>query len=244
MSVTFIKENFTAIATIDRPEAMNAINFEVMDRLESILSDIEHDDELRLFILTGKDNRFISGGDLKEFHSIDDAEGARKMSSRMLAILERIEQLKCWTLAAVNGHTYGGGWETMLSFDFRIAAASARFGFTQGKFYLPPGWGGLTRLSDIVGKNVADYWLASQKVIDSERALQTGLIQDVFPDDEYEEKLKSLIKKLTLNDRTFIEYLKKNQHPNISDELEPFTQFWESSEHISRVAEFLNRKKL
>lgn len=242
MPVTFIKENFTAIATIDRPEAMNAINFEVMDRLESILSDVERDNELRLFILTGKDNRFISGGDLKEFHSIDDAEGARKMSSRMLTILERIEKLKCWTLAAVNGHAYGGGWETMLSFDFRIAASSARFGFTQGKFYLPPGWGGLTRLSEVVGKNVADYWLASQKVIDSERALQTGLIQDVFPDDEYEEKLNSLIKKLTLNDRTFIEYIKKNQHRNITDELEPFTQFWESSEHISRVAKFLNRK--
>jgi enoyl-CoA hydratase/carnithine racemase len=243
MPVSLVKEKFTATATIDRPEAMNAINFEVMDRLESILDEVEQDDELRLFILTGKDNRFISGGDLKEFHSIDDAEGARKMSSRMLTILERIEQLKCWTLAAVNGHAYGGGWETMLSFDFRIAKASARFGFTQGMFYLPPGWGGLTRLSEIVGKSTADYWLASQKVINSEEALRTGLIQDIFTDDEYDEKLSVLARKLTLNDRTFIEYLKKNQHRNITDELEPFTQFWESEEHLSRVTDFLKRKQ-
>jgi enoyl-CoA hydratase/carnithine racemase len=243
MPVSLVKEKFTATATIDRPEAMNAINFEVMDRLESILDEVEQDDELRLFILTGKDNRFISGGDLKEFHSIDDAEGARKMSSRMLTILERIEQLKCWTLAAVNGHAYGGGWETMLSFDFRIAKASARFGFTQGMFYLPPGWGGLTRLSEIVGKSTADYWLATQKVINSEEALRTGLIQDIFTDDEYDEKLSVLARKLTLNDRTFIEYLKKNQHRNITDELEPFTQFWESEEHLSRVTDFLKRKQ-
>lgn len=243
MPVTFVKDKYTATATIDRPEAMNAINFEVMDRLESILSDMETDKELRLFILTGKENRFISGGDLKEFHTIEDADGAREMSSRMLAILERIEHLRCWTLAAVNGHAYGGGWETMLSFDFRIAISSARFGFTQGKFYLPPGWGGLTRLSKVVGKSVADYWLASQKVIDAERALQTGLVQDVFHHNEYEEKLNGLINRLTLNDRAFIEYLKKKQHRNITGELEPFTQFWESSEHISRVTEFLNRKQ-
>jgi len=243
MPVTLLKENFTATATIDRPEAMNAINFEVMDRLESILDDVEQDDELRLFILTGKDNRFISGGDLKEFHSIDDAEGARKMSSRMLKILERFEHLKCWTLAAVNGHAYGGGWETMLSFDFRIAKASARFGFTQGMFYLPPGWGGLTRLSEVVGKSTADYWLASQKVVNSDEALHSGLIQDIFSDDEYDEKLSALAHKLTLNDRAFIEYLKQNQHRNITDELEPFTQFWESEEHISRVTDFLNRKQ-
>ena len=242
MPVTFVKEKFTATATIDRPKAMNAINFKVMDRLESILDDVEQDDELRLFILTGESNRFISGGDLKEFHSIDDAEGARKMSSRMLTILERIERLNCWTLAAVNGHAYGGGWETMLSFDFRIAKESARFGFTQGMFYLPPGWGGLTRLSEVVGKNVADYWLASQKVIDSKEALQSGLIQDVFGDDEYDEKLTALIKKLTLNDRAFIEYLKKNQHRNITDELEPFSRFWESEEHMKRVEEFFKRK--
>jgi enoyl-CoA hydratase/carnithine racemase len=131
----------------------------------------------------------------------------------------------------------------MLSFDFRIAKASARFGFTQGMFYLPPGWGGLTRLSEIVGKSTADYWLASQKVINSEEALRTGLIQDIFTDDEYDEKLSVLARKLTLNDRTFIEYLKKNQHRNITDELEPFTQFWESEEHLSRVTDFLKRKQ-
>ncbi|MEX2435424.1 MAG: enoyl-CoA hydratase/isomerase family protein, partial [Balneolaceae bacterium] len=122
MSITVIKEPFIVTAAIERPKALNAINFDIMAKLEEILDELEQDPELRLFILTGSGKSFISGGDLREFHGITDAEGAKVMSGRMIAILNRIEQLPCWTLAAVNGVTYGGGWETMLSFDFRIAA--------------------------------------------------------------------------------------------------------------------------
>ena len=241
MAVTVKYNKFTTTACIDRPVAMNAINFEVMDKLESLLNELESDNELRLFILTGSGKSFISGGDLKEFHQIKDADGARVMSNRMLDILQRIENLPCWTLAAVNGHTYGGGWEIMLSFDFRIAKSSAKFGFTQGKFYLPPGWGGLTRLSKTVGKGLANYWLASQKIITSEKALQSGLIQDLFEDEQYEENLEILKRQLTLNDRSYIEYMKQGNQRSISDELEPFSNFWESEEHQNRVTDFLEK---
>ncbi|MDX1590810.1 MAG: enoyl-CoA hydratase/isomerase family protein [Balneolaceae bacterium] len=243
MPVRTSKAGNTLTVTIDRPKAMNAINFGVMEGLEKALNMAEQDQELRLFVLTGSGNSFIAGGDLKEFHGIQDAEGARKMSGRMLTILERIEQLECWTLAAVNGPAYGGGWETLLSFDFCVAKESARFGFVQGRFYLPPGWGGLTRLSQTVGKKRADYWLASQKILSAEEAHRAGLIQDVFDDEEYEEKLEKLIRKLTLNDRTFIEYMKRNHREKITEELEPFSRFWESEEHIRRVEDFLKRKK-
>ncbi|WP_069130592.1 enoyl-CoA hydratase/isomerase family protein [Rhodohalobacter halophilus] len=243
MPIHVSREKFVLKAVIDRPGAMNAINFEVMDRLEELLTEAEQDSSLRLFVLTGKENRFISGGDLREFHQIKSAEGARKMSDRMLSILDRIENLNCWTLAAVNGHAYGGGWETMLSFDFRIAHESATFGFTQGKFYLPPGWGGLTRLSDCVGRELADYWLASQKVIDAETAFTAGLIQDVFPSDSYKTGLDKLIKRLTLNDRPFIEYMKGEKKRDITKELKPFSKFWESEEHINRVNSFLKNRK-
>lgn len=244
MSLVIKKEGYAVIARVNRPKAMNAVNFDLMEQLEQLLTVLENEDTLRLFILTGTGKSFIAGGDLREFHSIRDAEGARKMSVRMMNILQRIRELPCWTLAAVNGHAYGGGWETMLAFDFRIAKSTATFGFTQGKFYLPPGWGGLTRLSETVGKPLADYWLASQKVIDAETALNSGLIQDLFPVNSFEEKLEQLISKLTLNDRAYIEYMKHNTHGDITRELEPFSRFWESKEHIKRVSDFLdNRKK-
>lgn len=242
MSLIIKKERYITEAVVNRPEVMNAINFDVMDQLESLLDDLENDDKLRLFVLTGSDNSFISGGDLREFHQIKDAEGAKEMTRRMITILERIENLPCWTLAAVNGPAYGGGWEVLLSFDFRIATSSATIGFTQGKFYLPPGWGGISKLTETVGRNQALYWLASNKIIDAKTALQSGLIQNVFEEDEYNEKLDRLKKSLIKNDRKFIEYIKRKDLQDSEDEIEPFSTFWESQEHLTRVDKFLNRK--
>lgn len=231
------------MATIRRPDAMNAINFELMDRLEALLDQLEQEDDTRLFVLTGSKNSFISGGDLKEFHQIKDAEGAKRMTLRMIHLLERIENLPFWSLAALNGDVYGGGWEMMLSFDFRVARDPIKIGFTQGKFYLPPGWGGITKLSKVVGREQALYWLASNRVITSEAALKHGLIQEVFESDQYERKLGELTKELTLNDRSYIDYVKRKDLKTPSDEVDPFSHFWESDEHLKRVERFLNRKK-
>ncbi len=242
MAINIERAPFVTTAAINRPEAMNAINFDVMSRLENLLDELESDDDCRLFVLTGIGSSFISGGDLREFHTITSADEAKAMSERMVSILTRIRNLTCWTLAAVNGHTYGGGWEIMLSFDFRVAAKSAHFGFTQGRFYLPPGWGGIGALFDAVGRSTGLYWLASQRVINSETALKNGLIQDVFEDEEFQSQLNALKKRLALNDRTFIEHLKQPD-PDIDDEIEPFSQFWEDKEHTKRVEQFLNRKK-
>jgi enoyl-CoA hydratase/carnithine racemase len=243
MPLIIKREPFITEATINRPDVMNAINFDVMDQLETLLEEIENDKQLRLFVLTGSNNSFISGGDLREFHQIKDADGAKEMTRRMIGILERIENLPCWTLAAVNGPAYGGGWEIMLAFDFRIAISSATIGFTQGKFYLPPGWGGITKLTEVIGRNQALYWLASQKVIDAKTAKQCGLIQDVFDENKYEEKFASLKKSLIKNDRKFIEYIKRRDLKHSQDEIEPFSTFWESEEHLKRVDEFLARRK-
>lgn len=244
MSILSIhKDPFITIATIRRPDAMNAINFELMDRMEALLDQLESDDEVRLFILSGSENSFISGGDLKEFHQIKDAEGAKRMTLRMIRLLERIENLPCWTIAALNGDVYGGGWEMMLSFDFRVARDDIKIGFTQGKFYLPPGWGGITNLSRVVGREQALYWLASNRVITAGAALNHGLIQEVFESDHFDELMEELSKELTRNDRTYIDYLKRKDLKSPSDEVDPFSHFWESDEHLKRVDRFLNRKK-
>src|SRR6056297_2866553 len=198
MSLNIQKTPLITTAAIDRPEARNAINFDVMEKLENLLSEIENDPKLRLFILTGNGDSFISGGDLREFHQIKDAEGAKTMTLRMMSIIKRIKNLPCWTLAAINGHTYGGGWELSLAFDFRIAALSAKIGFTQGKFYLPPGWGGITSLTQAIGKDQALYWLASQNVVTATEAHRAGFLQDVFEDEQYQSKLEDLKRSLIL----------------------------------------------
>jgi enoyl-CoA hydratase/carnithine racemase len=238
-------------ATINRPASHNAINFAVMDELELLLDKLESNQEIRCFILTGTgDETFIAGGDLREFHTIKTAEEAKPMASRMLNILERIEKLPCWTIAAVNGAAYGGGCEIMLAFDFRIASPNAGFGFTQGKFYLPPGWGGLTRLVERVGRSTALRWLAEAKVIDTQTALQHKLIDRVADAGKLEKQCQEWAQQLSKNDRHFIKNLKEGamriaevRWDAIEAELDSFTQFWESELHEERVEKFLNRRE-
>ncbi len=243
MPLKIERSPYVVKASINREKAKNAVNFKLMDRLEELLDQLESDQETRLFVLTGNGDSFISGGDLREFHQLKKADEAKQMTRRMIHILERIKELPFWTLSAINGFAYGGGWEVASFFDFRIAIKNARIGFTQGKFYLPPGWGGISLLADMVGENRALYWLASQKVISAGQALEAGYLHDVFEESVYDQKLDQLISRLTLNDRAFIEYLKQSlSFDDVSQEIEPFSRFWESKEHQKRVDAFLDRK--
>lgn len=249
MSILKIEQkNSTLWATINRPQSRNAVNFDLMNRLEETLDRLESDESIRLFVLSGTGDHFISGGDLREFHTLKTAEEAKPMAQRMLSIYKRLEKLPCWTIACINGAAYGGGWETMLAFDFRIAAKEAVFGFTQGKFYLPPGWGGLTRLVEKVGRSTALRWLAEAAVIDTETALQQTLIDRAVADEILKEETWSWAEKLSHNDRDFIHTLKKGamqltsaRWKAIHEELDDFAQFWEDKRHHQRVEKFLNR---
>jgi enoyl-CoA hydratase len=238
-------------AEINRPESGNAINFEVMDALDDLSQKIAEDESIRVFILSGVGNKFFaSGGDIKEFSVLKTEADAAKMSKKMGRILERIETADCWTIACVNGDAYGGGCETMLAFDFRIAVKHARFGFTQTRFYLPPGWGGLTRLVERVGKSTALLWLGKRELVDTENALISGLIDSVQSSDSLRNQVLETARKLSANDRRMIKALKKGafeaerlpHKDSIKMERITFARFWADAEHHRRVTEFLKRK--
>jgi len=238
----------TLWAAINRPDSRNALNFAVMDALENTVDRLESDESIRVFVLSGTGSHFISGGDLREFHTIKTAEEAKPMAKRMLSLFKRIEQLPCWTIACINGAAYGGGWETMLAFDFRIASEEAVFGFTQGKFYLPPGWGGLTRLVEKTSRSTALEWLAEAAVIDAETALSHNLINRISKDDELIGTTWKWAEQLSHNDRDFINTLKQGalrfseaRWKAIHEELDDFAKFWEDGRHHKRVEKFLNR---
>lgn len=244
------QKNHICRATVHRPKSHNAINFAVMEEIEGLLDEIEQDENTRCLILTGGgDKTFLSGGDLQEFHTIKTAQKAKSMARRMLSILTRIEKLPCWTIASVNGSAYGGGCEIMLAFDFRIASSNAEFGFTQAKFYLPPGWGGLTRLVEKVGRSTALCWLAEAKMITAQSALEHKLIDRVASSDELSDQTWKWAKDLSKNDRPFIKNLKQGamriteaRWKAINAELNSFAEFWESDLHQQRVEKFLERK--
>jgi len=221
-----------------------------MHELELLVGKLEEDKEVRVFILSGEGaESFVSGGDLKKFHSIKSKEEAVAKSRRMQNLLLRIEQLPCWTVACVNGDAYGGGIELMLAFDFRISVHDAKFGFTQGRFYLVPGWGGLTRLVEKVGRSKAMEWLGKSVITDSDTVLEAGLIEHILSEETPEEETLKWVEKLTKNDRNFIKILKEgsarlspNRLESLKAEIKPFSDLWVDEQHISRVEKFMNRK--
>lgn len=237
-------------ATISRPKTRNAIDFEVMDELDQLVSELEQNEEIRVFILSGSGtDSFVSGGDLNKFHSIKSEDKAVEMSRKMHHILNRIEKLSCWTIACVNGDAYGGGIEMMLAFDFRVSVPGIKYGFTQGRFNLVPGWGGLTRLSEKVGRAKALEWLGKSAVVSTEEALAHGIIEKILPGKSLEEETLEWGQNLTKNNREFIATLKRTalnhelREQMLAAEIEPFAKLWVDEEHINRVERFINKKE-
>ncbi|AXI99989.1 enoyl-CoA hydratase [Cyclonatronum proteinivorum] len=250
--ITEMRGDHIFIAKINRPQAHNAISFEVMDGLESVCDEIEQNEDIRVLILTGEGHKFFaSGGDLKQFADLKSEQEARKMSMRMGEVLRRIESADCWTIALINGDAYGGGCEVMLAFDFRIAAKHARFGFTQGRFYLTPGWGGLTRLIERVNRSTALLWLGTQALVDTESALIAGLIDMADSSSQLENHIMEMAERLSENDRRIIKVMKEGatyaqKYPHresINNERTEFSKLWATDEHHRRVEAFLKRKK-
>lgn len=250
-SVTYEIKDRILWAKIARPRALNAIDFDVMENLEEILDILEKDEKIRIFILSGEGHKsFVSGGDLRKFSTLDNEEDGKAMAQRMTTILKRVENLNCLTIACINGDAYGGGCETTLAFDFRIAAEHVRLGFTQARFYLTPGWGGLTRLVELVGRSTALEWLTSSAVINSRAALDKGLINKVVSTDALYDETMRWAHELSQNDRQFIRSLKQNirkissvsREESLEAELSTFIKFWASDEHFKRIKKFLNKK--
>lgn len=238
-------------ATINRPKTHNAINFRLMRKLETLLTELERDHKTRCLIIRGAGKEtFISGGDLRQFHTLKSADEAKTMARPMLEILARIEKLPCWTIASINGSAYGGGCEMMLAFDFRIASPEATFGFTQANFYLPPGWGGLTRLVERVGRSTALRWLGKAEIVRSREALDHKLIDRIAEPGQLQEETRAWAEELIQNDRTFIRNLKEGairiaqaRWKAIEAELDSFAQCWEDERHHQKVETFLEGKE-
>lgn len=252
MSTLLIRESEPIlIAAINRPESLNAIDFDIMAQLEKTLSRLEEPGRWKVFILRAEGGRyFASGGDIRKFARLKSREEGLEMAQRMEAILERIEKLSCWTMVSVDGDAYGGGCEILLAFDFIIASEKARFGFTQSRFHLPPGWGGLTRLIERVGRSTALEWLGEATVRDAPEALRKGLLNRVVPDGDLKDYTMDLAERLSATEPDLIHSLKNSARFSLQNdrltairaEQSVFAEFWAGEEHHRRVSSFLKKK--
>ena len=152
--VKFEQQGAVAILTIERPEALNALNSQVLSDLDEAITKVEAADDVHAVILTGAGRSFVAGADIGEMVNFSAYDG-KKFGVHGGSVFLRLENLSKPVIAAVNGFALGGGCELAMSCDIRIAAANAKFGQPECNLGILPGFGGTQRLARLVGKGRA-----------------------------------------------------------------------------------------
>jgi 3-hydroxypropionyl-coenzyme A dehydratase len=169
-----------AIIKINRPEALNALNLDVIAELSRTIDIVGVDDGIKVVIITGAGEKsFCAGADIAYMVNIEPMKAERYATSAQ-SVLNKIEKLEKPVIAAINGFALGGGCELALVCDMRIASRNAKVGQPEVTIGIPPGWGGTQRLTRIVGPAKAKELIFTGKMITAEEAAQVGLVNKVI----------------------------------------------------------------
>ena len=187
-------QNEIAILRINRPEALNAMNLDVIFELTRAIDIISVDEGIKVLIITGAGERsFCAGADISYMVNID-AVTAEKYASSAQSVLNKIEKMEKPVIAAINGFALGGGCELALVCDIRIASENAKIGQPEVTIGIPPGWGGTQRLLRIVGPAKAKELIFTGKMISAHEAENMGLVNILITlSDEDKSKIDSNI---------------------------------------------------
>jgi len=169
-----------ALLRINRPEALNAMNIDVISELSRTVDIVGADESIKVVLITGAGEKsFCAGADISYMVNIDPIT-AEKYASSAQSVLNKIERLEKPVIAAVNGYALGGGCELAMVCDIRIASSNAKMGQPEVTIGIPPGWGGTQRLMRLVGPAMAKELVFTGKMISAEDAFQLGLVNRVI----------------------------------------------------------------
>lgn len=172
------KKNHVAIMTVSRPEALNALNSELLEEIAETCEKIGKDENIRAVIITGEGKAFVAGADIAEMKDLDYKQG-KAFGLKGQAALSAVENLPMPVIAAVNGYALGGGCELMLCSDIRFASEKARFGQPEVGLGITPGFGGTQRLPRLIGVSKAKELVLTGRMIKADEALAIGLVDHV-----------------------------------------------------------------
>ena len=186
-TIKYEQKDFIAYVTLDRPEMLNAFNFEMLEQLRKVIESIQIHPDIRLVVITGAGHKAFSvGADLKERKTLPDTLVKRNLN-RFGEVFTLIEQLPQPTICVLNGYTFGGGLELALACDFRIAADSITLGLTETSLGIIPGAGGTQRLPRLIGEAKALELILTAKRMSAAEAYQYGLVTKIAPFEELQE---------------------------------------------------------
>lgn len=246
-------ENGVWTLTINRPEALNSLNLQVLNDMSDALRQISEMDfeHVKALIITGAGEKaFVAGADIKEMKDMNEDQ-AMQFAKRGQSIFHELSLLKIPVIAAVNGFALGGGCELALGCDFIIASENAKFGLPEVSLGLIPGFGGTVKLTRAVGIRRARELTMTAEIITAEAAMKYGLVNEVVP---LAELIPATMKKINLilsRSPLAISQAKKSineaydleTEKALANEADIFSQLFTSEDTREGTAAFIEKRK-
>lgn len=248
--VTVEQKDAVAVVTIDRPQALNALNPEVLADLKAAFEGIDQN-ATRCVVLTGAGEKsFVAGADIGSMSTMTKAEGEAfgKLGNDIFLM---IESFPLPVIAAVNGFALGGGNELAMSCDIRICSDNAVFGQPEVGLGITPGFGGTQRLARLVSVGMAKQLLYTARNIDANEALRIGLVNAVYPQAELMDAALKLASQIAKNAPIAVRGCKKAVNEGLQVSIDKavaieekiFGDCFETHDQVEGMTCFLSREK-
>ena len=192
------QQGHVGILTVNRPDALNALNSAVLEELDRALDQVEANEEIYVVVLTGEGRSFVAGADIGEMKGFSSIDG-KKFGVHGGGVFLKLENMSKPVIAAVNGFALGGGCELAMACDIRLASEKAKFGQPEVGLGITPGFGGTQRLPRIVGVSKAMELILTAKTIGAAEAKAIGLVSEVYPPEELMGKAMELAEAICAN---------------------------------------------
>lgn len=245
------KKGLYAVATINRPKALNALNSEVLSDLDELVRTVSADADIRALVITGSGEKaFVAGADIGEMSTLTPAEG-EAFGKHGNDVFRKLETLPIPTIAAINGFALGGGCELSMSCDIRLCADTAVFGQPEAGLGITPGFGGTQRLARLVSPGMAKQLIYTAKNIKADEAYRIGLVNAVYPLDELLPAAEKMAETIAKNAPIAVRACKKAINEGLEAKMDDavvieeklFGSCFKTADQIEGMSAFLEKRK-
>ena len=250
-NVLLEKKGYYAVATINRPKALNALNSQVLEDLNELVDLVTADEEIRALVLTGAGEKaFVAGADIGEMSTLTKAEG-EAFGKKGNDVFRKLETMPIPTIAAINGFALGGGCELSMSCDIRICSDTAVFGQPEVGLGITPGFGGTQRLARLVSPGMAKQLIYTARNIKADEALRIGLVNAVYPAEELMAAAEKMADTIAKNAPIAVRACKKAINEGLDVDMDAalvieeklFGSCFETADQAEGMGAFLEKRK-
>ncbi len=248
--VNYEVKGMTGIITINRPEALNALNSAVLDDLSAVLDSVDQE-AVRAIVITGAgDKSFVAGAEIGEMSTRTKAEG-EAFGKKGNDVFRKIETFPIPVIAAINGYALGGGCELSMSCDIRICSDNAMFGQPEVGLGITPGFGGTQRLARLVGMGMAKQMIYTARNIKADEAFRIGLVNAVYTQEELLPAAEKMAGQIAMNAPIAVRACKKAVNDGLQVDMDKaivveeklFGSCFETLDQKEGMGAFLEKRK-